>query len=82
MTISINAAFDGGNIRVVAIDGDRVDLEIVKDRDSDFFQWFYFRVAGAHALRLAWLQDAGQLRPEGMADDRHRLCQRRAVVRP
>jgi len=45
--VTINAAFDSGNIRVVRIDGDRIDLEIVKDRDSDFFQWFYFRVAGA-----------------------------------
>ncbi|MCU6454503.1 M14-type cytosolic carboxypeptidase [Sphingomonas sp. A2-49] len=54
MTISINAAFDGGNIRVVAIDGDRVDLEIVADRQSDFFQWFYFRVAGAHGRRLTF----------------------------
>ncbi|MFL0415039.1 M14-type cytosolic carboxypeptidase [uncultured Sphingomonas sp.] len=46
MSLSINAAFDSGNIRLVAIDGDRVDLEIVKDHQSDFFQWFYFRVAG------------------------------------
>jgi murein tripeptide amidase MpaA len=61
MTLSINAAFDGGNIRVVAIEGDRVDLEIVKDRESDFFQWFYFRVAGAHGRRLTFrIVNAGQ----------------------
>ena len=54
MTISINAAFDGGNIRLVGIDGDRVDLEIVQDHASDFFQWFYFRVAGAHGRRLTF----------------------------
>ena len=38
MSLSINAAFDGGNIRVVAVDGDRVDLEIVAgatDRRGD-----------------------------------------------
>ena len=52
MSISITAAFDGGNIRVVAIDADRVDLEIVKDRQSDFYQWFHFRVAGARGRRL------------------------------
>jgi murein tripeptide amidase MpaA len=46
MTLSINAAFDSGNIRLVAIEGDRVDLEIVKDHQSDFYQWFYFRAAG------------------------------------
>lgn len=61
MTISINAAFDGGNIRVVAIDGDRVDLEIVRDHQSDFFQWFYFRVAGARGRHLTFrIVNAGQ----------------------
>ncbi|GGB39479.1 hypothetical protein GCM10011380_31240 [Sphingomonas metalli] len=49
MTITINAAFDGGNIRPVAIQGDRLDLEIVADHQSDFYQWFYFRVAGLAA---------------------------------
>jgi murein tripeptide amidase MpaA len=52
MSISINAAFDGGNIRVVAIDGDLMDLEIVADHQSDFYQWFYFRVAGARGRTL------------------------------
>ena len=47
MAITISSAFDAGNIRVVDQDGDRVDLEIVKDHMSDFYQWFYFRVAGA-----------------------------------
>ena len=47
MTISINAAFDSGNIRLVKVDGDVIDIEIVADRQSDFYQWFYFRVAGA-----------------------------------
>ena len=40
MTLSISSAFDGGNIRVVAINGDVVDLEIAKDHESDFSQWF------------------------------------------
>jgi murein tripeptide amidase MpaA len=52
---TINAAFDGGNIQVVAIDDDgaetRIDLAIAADRDSDFFQWFYFRLAGVAAGR-------------------------------
>ncbi len=43
----INSAFDGGNIKVISIDGDTAQLEIRKDKDSDFFQWFYFRVSGA-----------------------------------
>jgi murein tripeptide amidase MpaA len=54
MTLTINAGFDGGNIRVLAIDGDRVDLEIVRDHQSDFFQWFSFRVAGAAGRTLTF----------------------------
>jgi len=54
MSIEINAAFDGGNIRLVAIEGDRVDLEIVKDHQSDFYQWFSFRVAGAKGRTLTF----------------------------
>ncbi|UZK65755.1 M14 family metallopeptidase [Sphingomonas sp. M1-B02] len=54
MSIQINAAFDGGNIRVVAIEGDRVDLEIAKDHASDFYQWFYFRVSGAKGRELTY----------------------------
>jgi murein tripeptide amidase MpaA len=52
--VTINAAFDGGNIRVVAIEGDQIDLEIVTDQQSDFFQWFYFRVAGAAGRTLTY----------------------------
>ena len=59
MTIQINAAFDGGNIRVVAVGGDRVDLEIVRDAHSDFFQWFYFRVAGAEGPLTFRILNAG-----------------------
>lgn len=45
MTIhSINAAFDSGNIVVESIDGPAATLTIRKDKDSDFFQWFHFRV--------------------------------------
>ena len=47
MTISINAAFDSGNIVVDSIDGTRARLSIRKDRESDFFQWFHFRVGCA-----------------------------------
>lgn len=58
MTIQLNAAFDGGNIRVVAIEGAgddwRCDLEIVHDHQSDFFQWFYFRAAGLAGKRVTF----------------------------
>jgi murein tripeptide amidase MpaA len=54
MSLQINAAFDSGNIRLLAIRDDRIDLEIVKDHQSDFFQWFYFRVAGAAGRKLTF----------------------------
>ena len=47
MTFQINAAFDGGNIIVSSIAGDTANLEIRKDKDSEFYQWFHFRVCGA-----------------------------------
>ena len=63
MTLSVSSAFDGGNIRLVAIDGDRIDLEIVKDHLSDFYQWFYFRLTGAGGraltLRITQLRRRG-----------------------
>ena len=45
--IEITAAFDSGNIEVLSIDGASARLAIRKDKDSDFFQWFHFRVSGA-----------------------------------
>jgi murein tripeptide amidase MpaA len=54
MSIQINAAFDSGNIKLLGIEGDRVDLEIVKDHLSDFYQWFHFRVSGAKGRTLTF----------------------------
>ncbi len=42
--ISIDAAFDSGNVEVVSIEGAMARLRIRKDKDSDFLQWFHFRV--------------------------------------
>jgi murein tripeptide amidase MpaA len=52
MTLSISSAFDSGNIELVAIDGDRIDLNIRKDNESDFYQWFYFRLSGAEGRQV------------------------------
>ncbi len=65
MTLHLNAAFDGGNIRVVAIEGAgddwRCDLEIVRDHQSEFFQWFYFRAAGLRGKRVTFrIVNAGE----------------------
>lgn len=71
MTPTINAAFDGGNIRVVAIEGAgddwRVDLEIARDHQSDFYQWFFFRAAGCRGKRIAFriLNAGGSAYPFG-----------------
>jgi murein tripeptide amidase MpaA len=74
MTLSVSSAFDGGNIRVVAIDGDRVDLEIVKDHQSDFYQWFYFRLTGGgrRELSVRILNCAGAAYPDGWTG--YRAC--------
>ena len=43
--LSIDAAFDSGNIEVLSISGNTARLAIAKDHASEFFQWFHFRVA-------------------------------------
>ena len=52
MTLSLSTAFDSGNIHLVGIEGDRIDLEIRKDHQSDFYQWFHFRLLGAVVLTV------------------------------
>jgi len=44
----INSNFDGGNIICLKSDQpDDIQLEIRQDNNSDFYQWFYFRLTGA-----------------------------------
>ena len=50
--IVVNAAFDSGNIEVLSIDGAGAKLRIPKDDQSEFYQWFHFRVAGAAGREL------------------------------
>ncbi|KLE34054.1 M14 family metallopeptidase [Aurantiacibacter luteus] len=50
--ISIDAAFDSGNIHVVSIDGASATLRIPNDRNSEFAQWFHFRVSGVAGREL------------------------------
>jgi murein tripeptide amidase MpaA len=53
MAISdINAAFDSGNIIVHSINGAAATLSIRKDRESDFAQWFHFRVAAEPGVAI------------------------------
>jgi len=46
--MKITNNFDGGNIICKAIDKSaNIRLDIRKDNESDFYQWFYFRLSGA-----------------------------------
>ncbi|MGB1310661.1 MAG: M14 family metallopeptidase [Leucothrix sp.] len=52
--ISINQAFDAGNIEVIAAaSANAIQLRIRPDTHADFFQWFYFRVSGARQTPLS-----------------------------
>ena len=74
MTFAISSAFDGGNIRMVAAEGNRIDLEIVRDNQSNFYQWFYFRLTGAagKAVELRILNCADSAYPHGW--ENYRAC--------
>jgi murein tripeptide amidase MpaA len=55
--IEISSNFDSGNIKVINCNSvNNIELEINKDNNSDFFQWFYFRVNStkrtSHKLRI------------------------------
>ncbi len=58
----ISANFDSGNIEVVdASDAANVRLNIRKDTESDFFQWFHFRAVGVRDTDCAFrIENAGQ----------------------
>jgi murein tripeptide amidase MpaA len=70
MALTISSAFDAGNIRVVKQDGNTIDLEIVKDHMSDFYQWFYFRLAGGEGreITLRIVNCAQSAYPNGWPD--------------
>ena len=46
-SLHVDAAFDGGNIEVLSIEGRTARLAIRRDHQSEFFQWFHFRVAAS-----------------------------------
>ena len=50
--ITIDAAFDSGNIEVLSVAGSEARLAIRRDHASDFFQWFHFRAAGGAGREL------------------------------
>lgn len=68
MSLSISSTFDSGNIIVKdASDPANVRLEIANDHQSDFYQWFHFRVTGekGQKLRLIIENAGGAAYPKG-----------------
>ena len=78
--IAIDAAFDSGNIAVLAVAGATATLAIRRDNASDFFQWFHFRVAGAggRALTLRLTGLAASAYPGGWPGYRAAVSEDRA----
>jgi murein tripeptide amidase MpaA len=70
MPLIISSSFDAGNIRVIRHDDTSADLEIVNDHMSDFYQWFYFRLAGAagREVTLRITNCAASAYPNGWPD--------------
>lgn len=69
-SIFIDAAFDSGNIDVLGIEGSTARLAIRRDNESEFFQWFHFRVAARAGeevlLKITGLNDSAY--PGGWPD--------------
>jgi len=68
MRINISSNFDAGNIEIVKIDNpENIQLKIRKDTQSDFLQWFYFRMDGAKdkACNLSLINAGEAAYPEG-----------------
>ncbi len=71
----ISNAFDSGNIEVIkADDPSDVRLAIKKDHNSDFFQWFHFRISGVEdTLCKLTIENAGEAAyAEGWED--YKVC--------
>lgn len=68
MQIIINSTFDAGNIEVLSTEEpENIQLKIRKDCNSEFLQWFYFRVQGAKGedCRFSLLNAGEAAYPEG-----------------
>ncbi len=52
--ISINTSFSSGSIQVLSIKDEQVKLALIADNQSDFKQWFHFKVNNAFAKELSF----------------------------
>lgn len=51
--LTVSSTFDGGNIICHSCeDPSDISLDIALDRDSDFYQWFYYRLTGAEGTAV------------------------------
>ncbi|MCD6092318.1 MAG: hypothetical protein J7J72_12560 [Bacteroidales bacterium] len=67
----ISSAFDAGNIEVIsAFDHQNIELNIRKDTNAEFLQWFYFRVQEVQGLdlKINILNASETSYPEGWID--------------
>ncbi|MFA0810145.1 M14 family metallopeptidase [Microbulbifer epialgicus] len=70
----ITSAFDSGNIEIINTESNPVELAIRQDSNSDFYQWFHFRLEGevgtSYPLQIV---NAGKSAyPEGW--ENYRVC--------
>jgi len=73
--MEISSSFDAGNIEVVdCSDPAAVRLNIRRDNEADFFQWFYFRVSGVRGIdcRFQILNASEASYPKGWEE--YRAC--------
>lgn len=73
--MNISQNFDAGNIEVLACDNaNDIQLKIRKDHQSEFYQWFYFRLSGAKQLpcTMKILNAGGAAYPPGFKN--YRVC--------
>ena len=71
MSLSITAAFDSGNIVAKSCETpEKIRLDIRLDKDSDFYQWFHFRLSGAkgQACRMVIENAGNSAYPSGWPD--------------
>jgi murein tripeptide amidase MpaA len=73
--VQISQQFDSGNIDVIACEqASDIRLEIRKDFESEFYQWFYFRLTGAKNTEctIKILNAGGAAYPGGF--ENYRIC--------
>jgi len=73
--VYISQNFDAGNIEVISCDqANNIQLKIRPDHQSEFYQWFYFRLSGAKntQCKMHFLNAGGAAYPGGF--ENYRIC--------